>query len=394
MSAEGGPLAGVRVLDLSRVLAGPFAGQLLADYGAEVVKVERPGTGDDTRGWGPPFEADGTATYFAAANRNKRCAAIDIARPEGAAIVAELAKRSQILIENFRVGGLARYGLGYDDLAKENPALVYCSITGFGQTGPEARRAGYDALIQAEGGLMSITGPEGGEPVKVGVAVADLFTGLYAVTAILAVLREAEATGRGRHLDLALYDCQLAMLANQATAALRTGEAPGRLGSAHPSVVPYQAFETADGALMLAVGNDGQFRAFCEAAGQDALPDDPRFTRNRDRVANREALLAVLKPVLAARSTAAWRTALGAAGVPCGPVRSVREALASPQAEARGMVVEADGVRMVASPVKLGDRVPTRPPALGQHTAEVLEEIGIGQEETSALAREGVVAIS
>ena len=387
------PLRGVRVLDLSRVLAGPWATQLLADYGAEVTKVERPGSGDDTRCWGPPFEADGTAAYFSAANRNKRSVAVDIAAGEGAALVRRMAARSHVVVENFKAGGLARYGLDHESLSADHPALVTCSVTGFGQTGPAAARPGYDYLVQAAGGLMSITGEPDGPPLKVGVAVADLFTGLYAVTAILAALREAEATGRGRHLDVALHDCQLAMLANQASSALATGRAPRRLGNQHPSIVPYQTFDASNGPVVLAVGNDAQFRAFARAAGEGGLADDPRFATNAARVENRDALIARLVPIMASRTAADWQASLGAAGVPCGPIRDVAEALASEEAAARGMVLtHEDGRRTVAAPVDMGGRADaTPPPALGQHTDEVLAELGVEADEAARLRADGVV---
>lgn len=392
MAEEDLPLSGVRVLDLSRVLAGPWAAQLLADYGAEVTKVERPGTGDDTRAWGPPFEADGTAAYFSAANRNKRSVAVDLSRPEGAALVRRMAERADVVVENYKVGGLEKYGLDYAALSASNPALVYCSVTGFGQAGPAAARPGYDYLVQAAGGLMSITGEPDGAPMKVGVAVADLFAGLYAVTAILAALRQAEATGRGRHLDVALHDCQLAMLANQASSALATGRAPRRLGNAHPSIVPYQVFAARDGHVVLAVGNDGQFARFCRVAGCEGLADDDRYRTNADRVANRDALTAALTPILAARTSADWQAALGAAGVPCGPIRDVAEALSSEEATARGMVLDHGGRRTVASPVDLGGREDaTPPPALGQHTDALLAELGLDEAEVAALRADGTV---
>ena len=388
------PLRGVRVLDLSRVLAGPWATQILADYGAAVIKVERPGSGDDTRSWGPPFEADGTAAYFTAANRNKRSVAIDIGTEEGAALVRRMAMRAQIVVENFKAGGLARYGLDYDRLSATNPALIYCSVTGFGQTGAGAARPGYDYLVQAAGGLMSITGEPDGPPLKVGVAVADLFTGLYAVTGILAALRQAEATGQGRHLDVALHDCQLAMLANQGAAALATNRAPRRLGNQHPSIVPYQTFDASNGPLVLAVGNDAQFAAFAEAAGEGGLAADERFRTNRARVENREALIALLAPVMARRTAEAWQEALDAVGVPCGPIRDVADALGSAEARDRGMVLtHEDGRRTVASPVDLGGRdTATPPPSLGQHTEEVLGELGLTGAELARLRAAGAIA--
>ena len=388
------PLSGVRVLDLSRVLAGPWATQLLADYGAEVVKVERPGSGDDTRGWGPPFDEQGTASYFHAANRNKRSVAIDIGTEAGRGLIRRLAARSHVVVENFKAGGLARYGLDYASLSAPNPGLVYCSITGFGQTGAAAARPGYDYLVQAAGGLMSITGEPDGPPLKVGVAVADLFTGLYAVSGILAALRQAEATGQGRHIDVALHDCQLAMLANQASAALTTGEAPHRLGNQHPSIVPYQTFDASNGPIVLAVGNDAQFAAFAEAAGEGGLAHDDRFRTNRARVENRDALASLLGPVMARRTAEDWQARLEAVGVPCGPIRDVAAALASKEARDRGMLLTHEGGRRtVASPVDLGGRADAAPPpALGQHTDEVLAELGLDESGIARLREGGAIA--
>jgi formyl-CoA transferase len=382
-------LDGVRVLDLSRVLAGPWASQLLGDLGAEVIKIERPGAGDDTRGWGPPFlknDAGETtdAAYFLSANRNKKSVAIDIADPAGADIVRRIAKTSHILLENFKVGGLKKYGLDYASVAKINPALVYCSITGFGQTGPDAPRAGYDYMIQAMGGLMSITGQpdgaSGAEPMKVGVAVADLFSGMYASTAILAALRHAERTGEGQHVDVALFDCQIAMLANQASNYLVSGKAPGRLGNAHPNIAPYQVFVTADGYIVIAVGNDGQFVSFVRAIGLGALADDARYKTNRARVAAREPLIAAIAPAMRARTTKEWLAAMEAAGVPAGPINRVDQVFAEPQAIARGMTApvtrdDANGAAMVVHPVKYSATPAVAdlpPPRLGSHTEEVL----------------------
>lgn len=384
-------LEGVRVLDLSRVLAGPWCTQSLADLGAEVIKVERPGEGDDTRQWGPPFytTTDGQrsdAAYFMAANRNKRSVTIDFTQPQGQDLVRRLCARSHIVVENFKAGGLAKYGLDYPALAAVKPGLVYCSITGFGQTGPYAKRAGYDYMIQAMGGLMSITGqPDGApgaEPMKVGVAVADLFTGLYATIAILAALRHSEATGEGQHLDMALLDVQTAMLANQATNHF-AGLTPGRLGNAHPNIAPYQVLPTADGHLVLAVGNDGQFASFCRTAGLDRLIHDPRYAKSKDRVANRESLIPPIAAAMAARTTAAWIDALEAAGVPCGPINTIDQVFADPQVRHRAMIAETPRadvglIRASASPMKLSAtpvRLESAPPALGQDTDEVLERL-------------------
>jgi crotonobetainyl-CoA:carnitine CoA-transferase CaiB-like acyl-CoA transferase len=405
-----GPLSHVRVLDLSRVLAGPWASQLLADLGAEVVKVERTGAGDDTRGWGPPFLRDGAghdtpeSAYFVSANRGKKSITLDLARPEGQEVVRRLAQVSDVLLENYKVGALARWGLDYASLAALNPRLVYCSITGFGQTGPYRDRAGYDFLIQAMGGLMSITGePDGapgGGPMKVGVAITDILTGMYATVAVLAALAHRDRTGRGQHADLALLDVQVAMLANQAGNYLVTGDAPRRLGNAHPSIVPYQAFATADGHLVLAVGNDGQFARFCEVASHPELARDPRFATNAARVRNRSDLVAILAGVLRRRPSREWLEELEKAGVPCGPINDLAEVFDDPQVRARGMRVEAPHPRagtvpMVASPIRLSatpTREPTAPPLLGQHTSEVLRGLlGMSDAEIMALRSSGVI---
>ena len=400
-------LRGVRVLDLSRVLAGPWASQMLGDLGAEVIKIEKPGAGDDTRGWGPPFlkDASGEATdaaYFLAANRNKKSVAIDIAVADGAALVRRLAAASDILVENFKVGGLKKYGLDYESVAAVNPRLVYCSITGFGQTGPYAPRAGYDYMIQAMGGLMSITGqPDGSpgaEPMKVGVAVADLFSGMYAATAILAALRHAERTGEGQHVDVALLDCQIAMLANQASNYLVSGKAPSRLGNAHPNIAPYQVFPTLDGHLVIAVGNDGQFAAFARAIGAPALGDDERFQTNRARIANREALIAAIAPKMLQRTTADWLEAMARATVPAGPINAIDAVFDDDHVKSRAMTApidrpDAGGASMVVHPVKYS-RTPAiadrPPPLLGQHTDEVLRAYA-GAEERAALKARGVI---
>jgi len=408
-AAVPGPLAGVRVLDLSRILAGPWATQLLADMGADVVKVERPGLGDDTRRWGPPFttKADGTpgdAAYYLAANRNKASVCIDFTQDAGADLVRRLAAESDVVVENFKTGGLAKYGLDYASLAAVRPSLVYCSITGFGQTGPYAKRAGYDYLIQAMGGLMSITGhadgAPGGGPLRVGVAVADLFTGLYASNAILAALLHARATGEGQHIDMALLDCQAAVLANQAQNYFVSGEAPARIGNQHPNIAPYQVFATEDGHMVLAVGNDKQFAAFCELAGAPDLAEAAEFATNAARVANRDALILRLEPILATRATAAWIEALEGAGVPCGPINTLAQVYADPQIEAREMVQtlarEAGGeVRTVGAPIKFSKTpVSARraPPPLGADTEAVLRErLGLAESEIAALAEGGAV---
>ena len=391
-------LEGIRVLDLSRVLAGPWCTQTLADLGADVIKIERPGAGDDTRHWGPPFlpTADGResheSAYYLGANRNKRSVTCDIAQPEGQALVRELAEHCDVFIENFKVGDMARYGLDYASLKAINPRLVYCSLTGFGQSGPYAPRAGYDYIIQGMGGLMSVTGERddlNGGPQKVGVAVADLFTGMYATVGILAALRHAERTGEGQHLDMALLDTQVAMLANLGANYLVSDKAPGRMGNAHQNIVPYQVFEVApraDGGkdfIILAVGNDGQYAKFCEVAGRPDLASEPRFVKNADRVRHRAELVPMLETVMKTRPKADWLTALEAAKVPCGAINSLDEVFADPQVQARGMVthwqhpLRAD-LPLVSSPIKL-EKTPVRtdrpPPMLGQHTDEVLGEL-------------------
>src|SRR5687768_9927804 len=339
------PLSGLRVLELARILAGPWAGQLLADLGADVVKVERPGVGDDTRGWGPPFiqAADGghlSAAYFHSCNRGKRSIEADFETPEGQAIVKRLARHADVLIENFKVGGLKKYGLDFERLRAENPRLIYCSITGFGQDGPAASRAGYDFMIQGMGGIMDLTGAPDGEPQKVGVAYADIFTGLYAAIAIQAALRRRDATGEGAHLDLALLDAQVGVLANQAMNFLTSGVPPKRLGNAHPNIVPYQVFPVADGHVIVAVGNDGQFAKFSSVLGAPALAADPRFASNADRVRNRESLAEILAQLTARFSRDALLTALERQGVPAGPINSVAEVFADPQVRHRRIRVD------------------------------------------------------
>ena len=385
-------LAGLKVLDLSRVLAGPWAGQLLADLGADVVKVERPLLGDDTRAWGPPYLQDergqdtSEAAYFLCANRNKRSIAIDFTQPDGQQQVRELVARADVLIENFKVGGLAAYGLDYASLQVINPRLIYCSVTGFGQDGPYAQRAGYDFMIQGLGGLMSVTGraadEPGAGPVKVGVAVTDILTGLYASNAILAALAERERSGQGQHIDLALLDVQVACLANQALNYLTTGLAPQRLGNAHPNIVPYQDFPTADGDLILTIGNDSQFRKFCDLAGKPEWARDPRFASNAARVANRTVLIPLIRQVTVFRTTAQWITDLEQAGVPCGPINNLAQVFDDPQVRARGLQISmqhalSGSVKLVANPIRLS-RTPVdyrrAPPLLNQHASEVLRD--------------------
>lgn len=405
-----GALSHLRVLDLSRVLAGPWAGQILADLGAEVIKVERPGDGDDTRAWGPPFLKDaygqstGEAAYYLSANRNKQSVTIDFTTLEGQRLVRELAVKSDILIENFKVGGLEAYGLDYASLKELNPELIYCSITGFGQTGPYAKRAGYDFMIQGLGGLMSLTGrPEGEEgagPVKVGVALTDILTGLYSTVAILAALAHRQHDGGGQHIDMALLDVQVACLANQAMNYLTTGVAGQRLGNAHPNIVPYQDFPTADGDFILTVGNDSQFRKFAEVAGRPEWGSDPRFVSNKQRVVNRSVLVPLIRQATVFKTTAEWVSQLEAVGVPCGPINDLAQVFANPQVQARGLAIQlphalAGLVPQVASPIRLSEtpvEYRNAPPLLGEHTQEVLERVlGLGAGVVESLRRAGVL---
>ena len=404
------PLQGIKVLDMSRVLAGPWAGQMLADLGADVIKVERPGMGDDTRAWGPPYMpaaagyavADATeAAYFQSANRGKRSLCVDIATPKGQDLIKRLVAQADVLIENFKVGSLAKYGLDFECLNTLNPRLVYCSITGFGQTGPYKDRAGYDFMIQAMGGLMSVTGSEDGEPMKVGVALADIMTGLYASNAIQGALIHQLRTGQGQHIDLALLDVQVASLANQAMNYLATGQNPKRLGNAHPNIVPYQAFATADGHLILAVGNDKQFERFCKVAGAQQLVFDPRFQTNALRVANRTLLIPKLMQLLKQQATDWWLTELNAVGVPCGPICTLNEVFNNPQIQAREMKIDLDHEQLgkvpsVANPIKLSAtplQYTQAPPMLGQHTQVVLQDwLAMTEAEYTALLSAQVIA--
>ncbi|HET9642034.1 MAG TPA: CaiB/BaiF CoA-transferase family protein [Burkholderiaceae bacterium] len=386
-----GALSHVRVLDLSRVLAGPWASQMLGDLGAEVLKIEHPARGDDTRGWGPPYAmgSDGSpveSAYFLCANRNKKSVAIDMTTAEGQAALRKLAAECDVLIENFKVGSLAKYGLDYDSLSKINPRLIYCSITGFGQTGPYANRPGYDFMIQGMGGLMSVTGrpdeEEGGGPMKVGVALTDVLTGLHAVAGILAALAWRERSGEGQHIDIALLDVQVSCLANQALNYLVTGRSPQRLGNAHPSIVPYEAFPTADGDMILAIGNDSQFASFCEVAGHPQWATDSRFATNAARVEHRQLLAPMLRKVTVARTTAEWIELLERANVPCGPINTVEQVFADVQVQARHLRVELPHpvlgtVPSVASPLRLSKTPVTyrvAPPALGADTDAVINE--------------------
>ena len=396
-----GPLAGLRVLDLSRVLAGPWAAQILGDLGADVTKVERPGRGDDTRSWGPPFSTlpdggRGEGTYYLCANRNKRSLALDLHHPAAPALVKRLAARSDVVIENFKVGDLQRFGLGPETLAAELPGLVVCSITGFGQDGPNATRAGYDFMIQAAAGLMDITGEPDGRPLRAGVAIGDLTTGMYAAIGILAALRHRELTGVGQRIDMALFDVQLAWLANQAAGYLNAGFEPRRMGNSHPSIVPYQDFATATRRIALAVGNDGQFRAFAALVGHPEWSADPRFSTNAERVRHRDTLIALIEPELAAHPAGHWLDKLDAAGVPAAPVNTVAEAFADPQTAARGLVVALPHpvlgeVRTTALPIKLSATPADyrrAPPTVGQHSRELLAEAGLGAAEDRRAVRQ------
>lgn len=405
-----GALSHIRVLDLSRVLAGPWAGQILGDLGAEVIKVERPGSGDDTRHWGPPYvkDAEGNdsreAAYFQSANRNKQSVTLDFTQPEGQRLVSELVQNCDVLLENFKVGGLAAYGLDYATLKAINPRLIYCSITGFGQNGPYAKRAGYDFMIQGLGGLMSLTGKPDGEegagPIKVGVALTDILTGLYATVGVLAALNQREQSGLGQHIDVALLDVQVACLANQAMNYLNTGVSPKRLGNAHPNIVPYQDFPSADGNFIIAVGNDGQFRKLCEVAGLTALADDPRFSSNQARVAHRAELIPLLRQATVFKTTAEWVTLLEAAGVPCGPINDLAQVFNDPQVKARGLRIDLPNslgstTPQVASPLRLSEtpvQYRNAPPLLGEHTEQVLtRHLGLSTEQITALREAGVL---
>jgi len=400
-------LDGVKVLDLSRVLAGPWSTQILADFGADVFKVEQPGRGDDTRAWGPPFLQlpDGSddareSAYYLCTNRNKRSAAIDIARPEGAALIRRLAAEADVLVENFKVGGLAKYGLDYASIAAINPRIVYCSITGFGQTGPYAKRGGYDYLAQGMGGLMSVTGTPEGRPMKVGVAIADLSTGMYATVSILMALRHAERTGEGQQIDVSLLDTQIAMMANQASSYLVSGKVPQRLGNRHPTVVPYTTFEVVGGTVILAVGNDSQFRAFCNEMGRSEWGEDPRFATGPARVTNRDELERLIAELLRHEPREALIARLEAAGVPVGPVNTLEDVFANPFVEARQTVHRfrrEDGVEVpsVAYPGKLS-RTPADyrhlPPRVGEQTRQMLADwLDMGADEIAALEAQGVI---
>lgn len=395
------PLEGIRVLDLSRVLAGPWCTQLLADLGADVIKIERPRVGDDTRHWGPPWHGEGedrVAAYFLAANRGKRSAAIDFSNPQGAQLIRQLASTADVVVENFKVGGLDKFGLDAASLRSRNPRLIVASITGFGQDGPYADRAGYDYIIQGMSGLMSITGqPDGapgGEPMRVGVAVIDLFTGMYTASAILAALVRRGTTGEGTHIDSALFDVSLALLANQASNALVSGKDPLRQGNTHPNIVPYQPFKTADQPLIIAVGNDRQFARLATLLGAPEWAEDERFATNAARVANRSGLIPLIEERLVRRAAADWFAKLDAAGIPAGPINTIGQALSDPQATHREMMQQMERFRLVGSPFRLdGERIDADlpPPSLGQHTQDVLRELGIDNTAAKTLAAAGVV---
>ena len=412
MTTQPAALSHLKVLDISRVLAGPWCTQMLADLGADVIKVERPGAGDDTRHWGPPFlkDADGNdtteATYFTACNRNKRSITIDLGHEQGQALIRQMALQSDVLVENFKVGGLTQYGLDYQSLKKLNPKLIYCSITGFGQDGPYAERAGYDLMIQAMTGMMSITGAAEGAPMRVGVAVIDVFTGVYATSAILAALEVRHRTGEGQMIDMALLDVGMAILANQAAGFLNTGKVPMRQGNSHPSLAPYQDVPTSDGSMLLAIGNDGQFARFSVAAGQPQWAHNPRYATNSLRVENSAALTAAIEAVTRTKSTTEWIALLEDKAVPCGPINRIDQAFADAQVQARGLAIHQavapetiahttiESIATVASPLRLASTpavLVRPPPALGEHTDAVLMELGMDGDAVAALRRQGVV---
>ncbi len=416
MAITPGALDHLKVLDLSRVLAGPYCAQMLADLGADVIKVERPNDGDDTRKWGPPFMPDAQgnptphATYFHTTNRNKRAITVDLAQAEGQALIKQLAAHSDILVENFKVGGLKHYGLDYESLKAINPRLIYCSVTGFGQDGPYAPRAGYDLMIQAMSGMMSITGHQegvpGAGPMRVGVAITDLFTGVFACSAILAAIEVRHKTGQGQHIDMSLLDCGMAMLANQAIGYINTGAVPTRQGNTHPSLAPYQNVPTSDGQMLLAIGNDGQFARFCEAAGKPEWAQDERFKGVAPRNRNRSVLIPLIMAVTATQTTAFWIKLLEDKAVPCGPINAIDESFADAQVQHRNIwvkqAVAADrpgpatppNISTVASPLRLKGNPPVlrrAPPAMGEHTQEVLTELGLDAAKIAALRQAGVV---
>ncbi len=408
MSEEStGPLAGLRVLDLTRILAGPTCTQLLGDLGCDVVKVERPGEGDDTRKWGPPFlpHADGsasnTAAYYLSSNRNKRSVTIDITNPEGQALVKRMAQQADIVVENFKVGGLAKYGLDYFGLKAVKPDIVYCSVTGFGQTGPYAPRAGYDYLAQGLGGIMSLTGESDGRPMKVGVGIADVMCGMYASVAILSAILHRNKTGQGQYIDLALLDTQVSWLVNEGLNYLVSGEVPARQGPEHPNIVPYSTLPTSDGYFILAAGNDGQFKRFCAFAGAPEMAEDPRFVTNKDRVINRKAIYELLPEITKRKTSQEWLDGLAGLGVPAGAVNDLAGVFADPQVQARNMRVSVpypdspEGrIDLIGNPIKMSETPITYrrpPPTMGQHTDEVLQELGLDEAELERLRKSGVI---
>ncbi|HDL89755.1 MAG TPA: CoA transferase [Thermodesulforhabdus norvegica] len=399
MNSTAKPLAGVKVLDLSRVLAGPYCSMMLGDLGADVIKVERPKVGDETREWGPP-EAGGESAYYLCVNRNKRSITVDLKSPEGQEIIRRLAKRSDIVLENYKVGTLQRFGLGYEDLKRVNPSIIYCSITGFGQNGPYKDRPGYDFIIQGMGGIMSITGEPDGPPMKVGVAIVDITAGLFACSAILAALYHREKTGKGQYIDIALLDAMVAWLANVGSNYLVSGEIPKRYGNAHPNIVPYEPFKTKDGTYInIGVGNDRQWKKFCEIAGLEHLADDPRFATNPQRVIHRKELIPIIAEKMLERTADEWLSELEKNKIPCGPINTLDRVFSDPQVLARQMVVEvphptASSVKLVASPMKLSETpctVERHPPLLGEHTDEVLKEIGYSDDDIRQLREKGVI---
>ena len=403
-----GPLSGIRVVDLTRILAGPSCTQILGDLGADVIKIEMPGAGDDTRRWGPPFLPDdkdqptAESAYFACANRNKRSVTINISAPEGQKLIQDLIKKSDVLVENFKFGGLAKYGLAYDDLKAANPGLVYCSITGFGHTGPYAKRPGYDVLMQGMGGLMSVTGAVDGEPQKCGVPISDLMAGMYASVSICAALRHREKTGEGQAIDIGMLDTTIAMMANQALNYLASDEVPPRLGNEHPNIAPYQVFPTGDGNIIVACGSEQQFQRLCEIMDRPDIPQDPRFTVNKQRLAHRQELVDVLNPIFQSKPSAYWLEVLEQHSISCGPINDLGQTFADPHVQARGMRLEMEHpatggrpVALVASPVRLsetGVEYRHAPPLLGQHTEEVLGEVlGLDHNAVKGLRDAGTI---